>query len=43
MKEDVDLIVMAWKLGLKSLYYRKGMNKAQELARQNASCVACEA
>lgn len=43
MKGDVDLIVMAWKLGLKSLYYRKGMNKAQELARQNASCVACEA
>jgi ribonucleoside-diphosphate reductase alpha chain len=43
MKEDVDLIVLAWQLGLKSLYYRKGTNKAQELARQNASCVACEA
>lgn len=43
MKEDVDLIILAWKLGLKSLYYRKGMNKAQELARANASCQACEA
>lgn len=43
MKDDVDLIVLAWKRGLKSLYYRKGMNKAQELARQNASCQACEA
>ncbi|WP_276122620.1 ribonucleoside-diphosphate reductase subunit alpha [Pararhizobium qamdonense] len=43
MKEDVDLIVLAWRSGLKSLYYRKGLNKAQELARQNASCVACEA
>ncbi|AGC36115.1 ribonucleoside-diphosphate reductase large subunit [Rhizobium phage RHEph10] len=43
MKEDIDLIVLAWKSGLKSLYYRKGLNKAQELARQNASCVACEA
>ncbi|QIG69310.1 ribonucleoside-diphosphate reductase alpha subunit protein [Rhizobium phage RHph_N1_15] len=43
MKDDIDLIVLAWKSGLKSLYYRKGLNKAQELARQNASCVACEA
>lgn len=43
MKEDIDLIVLAWELGLKSLYYRKGMNKAQELARANANCVACEA
>lgn len=42
MKDDVDLIVMAWELGLKSLYYRRGFNKAQETARQNA-CVACEA
>ena len=42
MKEDVDLIKMAWKGGLKSLYYRNGENKAQKLARENA-CVACEA
>jgi len=42
MKEDVDLIIMAWELGLKSLYYRKGLNKAQETARQN-TCLACEA
>lgn len=43
MKEDIELIVLAWKSGLKSLYYRKGLNKAQELARANASCQACEA
>ncbi|MGV1754774.1 hypothetical protein [Agrobacterium sp. CG674] len=43
MKEDIDLIVLAWQLGMKSLYYRKGLNKAQELARANASCAACEA
>ncbi|TDW20508.1 ribonucleoside-diphosphate reductase alpha chain [Rhizobium azibense] len=43
MKDDIDLIILAWKSGLKSLYYRKGLNKAQELARANASCVACEA
>jgi ribonucleoside-diphosphate reductase alpha chain len=43
MKDDIDLIVLGWKLGLKSFYYRKGVNKAQELARANASCAACEA
>lgn len=43
MKDDVDLILLAEEYGLKSLYYRKGLNKAQELARQNSACVACEA
>lgn len=43
MKEDVDLIIMAEEFGLKSMYYRKGLNKAQELARENSACVACEA
>lgn len=43
MKDDIDIIVALWKGGSKSAYYRKGMNKAQELARANASCVACEA
>lgn len=43
MKDDFDLIVMAWQGNLKSLYYRKGFNPAQELARANATCVACEA
>lgn len=43
LKDDIEIIKMAWEGGLKSLYYRNGMNKAQQLARQNASCVACEA
>lgn len=43
MKDDMDLLILAEELGIKSLYYRKGLNKAQELARANASCVACEA
>lgn len=43
MKEDVDLIVYAWENKVKSLYYRKGLNKAQEKARADADCVACEA
>lgn len=40
---NVDLIVMAWKCGVKSLYYHKSLNKAQELGRANAACQACEA
>ena len=43
MKDDVELIQMAHEGGLKSLYYRNGLNKAQQLARQNSACVACEA
>lgn len=41
MKENFDLLVLAWRSKLKSLYYHKSLNAAQELARQ--SCVACEA
>lgn len=40
---NVDLIVQAWKCGVKSLYYHKSLNKAQELGRSNAACQACEA
>lgn len=41
-KYNVDIIVSAWKNGLKSLYYHKGVNAAQELARKNR-CESCEA
>lgn len=41
-KRMVDLIVDAWAKGVKSLYYHRGLNEAQELARENA-CLACEA
>lgn len=43
MKTDIDLIVALWKGGSKSAYYRKGLNQAQETARAEAACVACEA
>lgn len=43
LKDDIDIIAMAIRGGLKSLYYRNGLNEAQQLARQNASCAACEA
>jgi len=40
-RSNVDLIVQAWKCGVKSLYYHKSLNKAQELGRSNAA--ACQA
>lgn len=42
--KDVNMIMIeAWKLGLKSLYYQRSTNPAQEYARSLLSCVACEA
>jgi len=51
LKETSQLIVTAWQLGLKSLYYHNSKNKAQEFARgllsknseSESSCLACEA
>jgi ribonucleoside-diphosphate reductase alpha chain len=43
LAENVELIRLMWSSGLKSAYYHKGLNKAQELARANAACSACEA
>lgn len=37
------LYVEAWKLGVKSLYYARSTNPAQELSRDLLTCVACEA
>jgi ribonucleotide reductase alpha subunit len=42
--KDVNLLMIeAWKLGVKSLYYQRGTNMAQEYARNLLSCAACEA
>lgn len=42
--KDVNLLMIeAWKLGVKSLYYQRSTNPAQEFARELLSCVACEA
>ena len=42
--KDVNLLMIeAWKLGVKSLYYQRSTNPAQEFARSLLSCVACEA
>jgi ribonucleoside-diphosphate reductase alpha chain len=42
MKDVNTLIIEAWRLGVKSLYYQRSTNPAQELARNILSCVSCE-
>ena len=42
--KDVNaLIIFAWEQGIKSLYYQRGVNPAQELARNILTCTSCEA
>jgi ribonucleoside-diphosphate reductase alpha chain len=36
------LYIHAWQMGIKSLYYQKSLNAAQELARDILSCTSCE-
>lgn len=36
------LVIEAWKLGLKTLYYQRSANKAQELGRNILECSSCE-
>lgn len=44
VKEVNKLIIDAWKLGIKSLYYQHSVNASREFLRsRNSSCVACEA
>jgi ribonucleoside-diphosphate reductase alpha chain len=40
---DVNKIILeGWRLGLKSFYYQKNENAAQQLARDIMTCTACE-
>jgi ribonucleoside-diphosphate reductase alpha chain len=41
-KEVSDLIIFAWQEGIKSLYYQRSANPAQELARSILNCAVCE-
>lgn len=42
--KDINmLIIEAWKLGIKTLYYQRSANMAQELSRNLAECKSCEA
>lgn len=38
-----ELLIFAWENGIKSLYYQRGTNPAQKLARNIVSCQTCEA
>jgi ribonucleoside-diphosphate reductase alpha chain len=42
-KEVSDLMIFAWEQGIKSLYYQRGTNPAQELSRSILDCKNCEA
>lgn len=43
VKEVNQLLIDAWRLGLKTLYYQRSTNAAQELGRSILSCKSCEA
>lgn len=43
LKDVNNLLVTAWKLGVKTLYYQRSTNPAQEFARSLVSCATCEA
>lgn len=38
-----ELMIFAWENGIKSLYYQRGTNPAQQLVRSIVSCQTCEA
>jgi ribonucleoside-diphosphate reductase alpha chain len=42
-KDVSDLMIFAWEQGIKSLYYQRSANPAQELARSILGCKSCEA
>ena len=41
-KEVSELMIFSWQQGLKSLYYQRSANPAQELARSILDCSSCE-
>jgi len=42
--KDVNaLIIEGWRLGIKTFYYQRSSNPAQELVRDIMTCVSCEA
>jgi ribonucleoside-diphosphate reductase alpha chain len=42
-KDVNQLMIFAWEQGVKSLYYQRGTNPAQELGRNLLHCASCEA
>ncbi len=44
LAKDVNkLVIEGWRLGVKTFYYQRSANPAQELVRDIMSCAACEA
>jgi ribonucleoside-diphosphate reductase alpha chain len=43
LKDVNQLVIKAWELGIKTLYYQRGVNKAQAVGRDILSCAVCEA
>lgn len=43
IKEVNELILRAWRRGVKTLYYQRSTNPAQEYVRNLISCTSCEA
>lgn len=41
-KQVSDLLIEGWKLGIKTFYYQRSANPAQELARNILACSNCE-
>ena len=41
-KEINELMIFAWKQGIKSLYYQRSSNPSQDLARSILTCSSCE-
>lgn len=42
-KEVSQLLIDGWKMGIKTFYYQRSANPAQELARSILTCSSCEA
>lgn len=43
LKDVSNLMIEAWRLKIKTLYYQRSTNPAQQLVRSLLNCVACEA
>jgi ribonucleoside-diphosphate reductase alpha chain len=42
-KEVNSLLIEGWEMGIKTFYYQRSANPAQELARSILTCSSCEA
>ena len=43
LKDVNQLVISAWEKGIKTLYYQRGVNKAQAVGRDILNCAVCEA